>query len=75
MLSAVLKSDITANMSVKIIRSFVNMRKLISNNALITQYPKITLKKFDVSHIRFLIKGGRKALAVLYSTCKYYSLK
>lgn len=37
MLSAVLKSDIAVDISVKIIRSFVNMRKLISNNALIFQ--------------------------------------
>lgn len=37
MLSAVLKSDIAIEISVKIIRSFVNMRKLISNNALIFQ--------------------------------------
>jgi hypothetical protein len=37
MLSAVLKSDIAVEISVKIIRSFVNMRKLISNNALIFQ--------------------------------------
>jgi len=37
MLSAILKSDIAVDISVKIIRSFVNMRKLISNNALIFQ--------------------------------------
>lgn len=37
MLSAVLKSDIAVDVSVKIIRSFVNMRKFISNNALIFQ--------------------------------------
>jgi hypothetical protein len=37
MLSAVLKSDIAVEISVKIIRSFVNMRKFISNNALIFQ--------------------------------------
>jgi len=37
MLSAVLKSDIAIDVSVKIIRSFVNMRKFISNNALIFQ--------------------------------------
>ncbi|MCK9373292.1 MAG: ORF6N domain-containing protein [Sulfuricurvum sp.] len=37
MLSAVLKSDIAVDISVKIIRSFVAMRKLISNNALIYQ--------------------------------------
>ena len=37
MLSAVLKNDIAVEISVKIIRSFVNMRKLISNNALIFQ--------------------------------------
>ena len=37
MLSAVLKSDIAVDISVKIIRSFVNMRKFISNNALIFQ--------------------------------------
>lgn len=37
MLSAVLKSDIAVEISVKIIRSFVNMRKLISNNALVFQ--------------------------------------
>ena len=37
MLSAVLKSDIAIEISVKIIRSFVNMRKLISNNTLIFQ--------------------------------------
>lgn len=37
MLSAVLKSDIAVEISVKIIRSFVQMRKFISNNALIFQ--------------------------------------
>lgn len=37
MLSAVLKSDIAVDVSVKIIRSFVNMRKFISNNAIIFQ--------------------------------------
>ncbi len=37
MLSAVLKSDIAVDISVKIIRSFVNMRKFISNNALVFQ--------------------------------------
>jgi hypothetical protein len=37
MLSAVLKSDIAVEISVKIIRSFVNMRKLISKNALVFQ--------------------------------------
>ena len=37
MLSTVLKSDIAVDVSVKIIRSFVNMRKFISNNALIFQ--------------------------------------
>jgi len=37
MLSAVLKSDIAVEISVNIIRAFVNMRKFISNNALIFQ--------------------------------------
>jgi hypothetical protein len=37
MLSAVLKSDIAVDISVKIIRSFATMRKFISNNALIFQ--------------------------------------
>ena len=37
MLSAVLKSDIAVDISVNIIRVFVNMRKFISNNALIFQ--------------------------------------
>jgi hypothetical protein len=37
MLSAVLKSDIAVDISVNIIRAFVNMRKFISNNALIFQ--------------------------------------
>jgi hypothetical protein len=121
MLSAVLKSDIAVDISVKIIRSFVNMRKLISNNALIlqrletleqkqftndekfnkvfeaidksvltmlskrqadvtaaiytknitaqleldikkhnAQYPKITLKKFNASHDRFLILDSKE---------------
>lgn len=35
MLSAILKSDIAINISVKIIRAFVNMRKVISHNNLI----------------------------------------
>jgi hypothetical protein len=35
MLSAILKSDIAVNISVKIIRAFVDMRKVISNNSLI----------------------------------------
>ena len=37
MLSAVLKSDIAVDISVKIIRSFATMRKFISNHALIFQ--------------------------------------
>lgn len=37
MLSAVLKSNMAVDVSVKIIRSFVNMRKFISNNALVFQ--------------------------------------
>ena len=37
MLSAVLKSKIAIDISIKIINSFVNMRKTISNNALISQ--------------------------------------
>ena len=37
MLSAILKSDIAVDVSVKIVREFVNMRKLISQNALIFQ--------------------------------------
>jgi len=37
MLSAVLKSDIAVDISVKIIRSFVNMRRVISNNSFISQ--------------------------------------
>lgn len=37
MLSAILKSNIAVDMSIKIIRSFINMRKFISNNALIFQ--------------------------------------
>ncbi len=35
MLSAVLKSDIAIDISIKIIESFVNMRKLISSNSLV----------------------------------------
>jgi hypothetical protein len=35
MLSAVLKSDIAVNISVKIIRAFVDMRKVISSNTLL----------------------------------------
>ncbi|WP_455755947.1 ORF6N domain-containing protein [Sulfurimonas sp.] len=37
MLSGVLKSNIAINISIKIIQSFVNMRKIISNNALMFQ--------------------------------------
>ena len=37
MLSAVLKSEIAISISIKIIKSFVEMRKFISNNALIFQ--------------------------------------
>ncbi len=37
MLSAVLKSKVAIDVSIKIINSFVNMRKVISNNALIYQ--------------------------------------
>ena len=37
MLSAVLRSDISIDISLKVIRSFVNMRKSISSNALIFQ--------------------------------------
>ncbi len=37
MLSAVLKSDVAVNISVRIIRAFVNMRKVISNNSLLYQ--------------------------------------
>ncbi len=37
MLSAILKSKIAIEVSIKIINSFVNMRKVISNNSLIYQ--------------------------------------
>jgi hypothetical protein len=37
MLSAILKSKIAIEVSIKIINSFVNMRKVISNNSLISQ--------------------------------------
>ncbi len=37
MLSAILKSDIAVDISIKIIREFINMRKFISQNALIFQ--------------------------------------
>lgn len=37
MLSAILKSSIAVDISVKIIRTFVNMRKFIANNALLFQ--------------------------------------
>lgn len=37
MLSSVLKSDIAVNMSVQIIRAFVDMRKFIANNTLVFQ--------------------------------------
>ncbi len=45
MLSAVLKSDIAVDISVKIIRSFATMRKFISSNALIFQRLEILEQK------------------------------
>lgn len=49
MLSAILKSDIAVNISVKIIRTFVNMRKVILNNSLI--YKRLdSLEKKQISH-------------------------
>lgn len=49
MLSAVLKSDIAIKISVEIIRTFVNMRKVISTNSLIYQRLD-TLEKKQISN-------------------------
>lgn len=58
MLSAVLKSDVAVNVSIGIIRAFVEMRHFISNNALLfekvsdielkqLEYQKSTDERFD----------------------------
>jgi hypothetical protein len=46
MLSAILKSKIAIDMSVKIIRSFVNMRKIINQNSLVSQKFEQIERKF-----------------------------
>ncbi len=55
MLSAILKSDIAVDMSVKIMRAFINMRKFLSENGEIFKrldnlenYRKLTDEKLDV---------------------------
>lgn len=53
MLSAVLKSDIAVDISVRIIRSFANMRKLISNNALVSQRLESLEHKQSLSDAKF----------------------
>lgn len=52
MLCTILRSKIAIDVSIQIIDTFVQMKKLISNNS---QYSKIELKKFTSSHDRFLI--------------------
>jgi hypothetical protein len=56
MLSAILKSDIAVDISLKIIRSFVNMRKLISQNASIFQ----RLENIETLRIKDKIESDEK---------------
>ena len=64
MLSSVLKTDIAANMSIKIIRAFVYMRKYLSNdtkNNILINYEERILKlekSFD--------KFSNKDLSIIY---------
>ena len=53
MLSAVLKSDIAVDISVRIIRSFASMRKFISNNALVFQRLESLEHKQSLSDAKF----------------------
>ncbi len=51
MLSAVLKSETAIKVSIKIINTFVEMRKILTNNALIIQrLDKMELKQLDADH-------------------------
>ena len=56
MLSAILKSNIAINISVKIIREFVNMRKLISSNNFYTEQ----LQNIEKRQISYEIKSDEK---------------
>lgn len=56
MLSAILKSDIAVDMSLKIIRSFINMRKTISNNTHIFQ----RLENIETTRIKDKIESDEK---------------
>ena len=56
MLSAILKSDIAISISLKIIRSFVNMRKTISDNSLIFQ----RLENIETLRIKDKIESDEK---------------
>ena len=56
MLSAVLKTDFAVDMSIKIIRAFVNMKTLLSQNANIFQ----KIEQVEKNHISYKIKTDEK---------------
>jgi len=56
MLSAVLKTDFAVDMSIKIIRAFVNMKTLLSQNANIFQ----KIEQVEKNHISYEIKTDEK---------------
>jgi hypothetical protein len=61
MLSAVLKSDIAVNISVKIIRAFVEMRKVISSNSLLFS----KMEALEKRQISYELKTDEKIEQVL----------
>ena len=72
MMATVLKGDVAEQQSIFIMRAFREMRRFITNNALLfekvshielkqLEYPKLTVKKTQVFHDRFIILDGKTA--------------
>ena len=61
MLSAVLNSETAINVSIKIMNSFVEMRRFMASNAMLferiinAQYPKLEVKMTNAFHDRFMV--------------------
>ena len=73
MLASVLHSEVAINVSIGIMRAFVEMRRFIANNALLferisnvelKQHPKLDVKYTRAFHDRFLILDKTKAYHV-----------
>ena len=67
MLAGVLKNDIAIQVSINIIRAFIEMRKFITNNAQVldinkfnNQYPVLKVAKTNKFHDRFIVIDNKE---------------